>query len=118
MSDTVLLISVLSLPCLANANRLLKSLYGLGYSLEKARVVVNRYLKNPEISLRDAEDSIRKKIFRTIPNDYRTTMSAINQGNPLCEAASKKPVAKGIRELAAALSQVEGDKGKKVVSSA
>jgi pilus assembly protein CpaE len=117
MSDTVLLISVLSLPCLANANRLLKSLHRLGYSLEKARVVVNRYLKNPEISLKDAEDSIRKRIFRTIPNDYRTTMSAINQGNPLCEAASRKPVAKGIRELATAISQVDGDTGRKVVSS-
>jgi len=50
MSDTVLLVSVLSLPCLANANRFLRSLYGLGYPTEKTRIVINRYLKNPEIS--------------------------------------------------------------------
>lgn len=113
MSDTVLLISVLSLPCLANVNRLLKSLYGLGYPMDKSEVVINRYLKNPEISLKDAEDSINKKIFWAIPNDYRTTMSAINQGKPLCEVAPKKPITKGIRELAAALTQREKKKGKK-----
>jgi pilus assembly protein CpaE len=116
MSDIVLLVSVLSLPCLANANRLLKSLHGLGYPLEKTRVVINRYLKNPEISLKDAEESIKRKVFGTIPNDYRTTMSAINQGNPVCQAAPRKPVAKGIYELAATLSKEERDPGKKTPS--
>jgi pilus assembly protein CpaE len=105
MSNTVLLISVLSLPCLANVNRLLKSLYGLGYPLDKSEVVINRYLKNPEISLKDAEGSINKKICKAIPNDYRTTMSAINQGKPLCEVAPKKPVTKGILELADTLTR-------------
>jgi pilus assembly protein CpaE len=118
MSDTVLLISVLSLPCLANVNRFLKSLYGLGYPLDKSEVIINRYLKNPEISLKDAENSINKRILRAVPNDYRTTMSAINQGKPLCEVAPKKPVTKGIRELAAALTQRERNKGKKTVFSA
>ncbi|NIS71310.1 MAG: AAA family ATPase [Proteobacteria bacterium] len=103
MSDTVLLISVLSLPCLANVNRLLGSLHGLGHDLEKSKVVINRYLKNPEISLKDAEDGIKKRIFRTIPNDYRATMSAINHGKPVCEMTPRKPIAKDIRELATAL---------------
>ncbi len=108
MSNTVLLISVLSLPCLANVNRFLKSLYALGYPLEKSEVVINRYLKNPEISLKDAEGSINKKIFKAIPNDYRTTMSAINKGKPLFEVAPKKPVTKGILELADTLTRKEG----------
>jgi pilus assembly protein CpaE len=105
ISDTVLIISVLSLPCLANANRLLKSLYGIGYPLEKTKVVINRCLKHPEISVREAEDSIKQKVFGTIPNDYRTTMSAINQGHPFCGGALRKPVARGIHELANALTR-------------
>ena len=109
MSDRVLLISVLSLPCLANVNWLLKSLRGLGYPVEKSEVVINRYLKGSEISLKDAEASIKKKIFKAIPNDYRTTMSSINRGKPLSEVAPRKPVARGIRELAAALSQNQGN---------
>lgn len=118
MSDTVLVISVLSLPSLANVNRLLKSLYGLGYPVDKSKVVINRYLKNPEISLKDAEGSINKRIFRAIPNDYRTTMRAINQGKPLFEAAPRKPVTKGIRELADALTRQEVTRGKSVGFSA
>jgi pilus assembly protein CpaE len=50
VSDTVLFVSVLTLPCLANMNRLLKTFCGLGHAPEKAMVVVNRYLKNPETS--------------------------------------------------------------------
>jgi pilus assembly protein CpaE len=111
MSHTILIISVLSLPCLANVNRLLKSLYVLGHPLDKSEVVINRYLKNREISLKDAEDSINRRIFAAIPNDYRTTMSAINQGKPLCDMAPKKPITRGIRELAAALMQQEVSKG-------
>ena len=106
MSDTVLLVSVLSLPCLANTKKLLKSFYGLGYLPdERIRVVINRHLKNPEVSLKDSEVAIDKKIFWTIPNDYRRTLSAINQGRPLCELASKAPITKSMRELAYALSE-------------
>jgi len=46
MSDEVLLISVLSLPCLANTNKLLRSFIDLGYvRKERIKVVINRYMK-------------------------------------------------------------------------
>jgi len=110
MSDTVLLVSTLSLPCLTNTNKFLKSSYALGYpSRERIRVVINRYLKKSEVSLKDAEAGIDKKVFWTIPNDYRTTMSAINQGKPLCQSASKAAVTKSIRGLADAL--IKGEEG-------
>jgi pilus assembly protein CpaE len=114
MSDTVLLVSTLSLPCLTNTNKLLKSFYGLGYpSRERIRVIVNRYLTKSEISLKDAEAGIDKKIFWTIPNDYQTAMSAINQGKPLCQSASKAAITKSMRGLADALIKGEEKKEKK-----
>jgi pilus assembly protein CpaE len=104
MSNTVLLVSTLSLPCLTNTNKLLKSFDALGYpSRERTRVIINRYLAKSKISLKDAESSIKKKIFWTIPNDYRTTMSAINQGKPFCQSASKAAITKSMRGLAEAL---------------
>ena len=104
ISDIVLLVSILSLPCLANTKKLLKSFHGLGcLPEERIKVVINRHLKNPEVSLKDSEVAIDKKIFWTIPNDYRRTLSAINQGRPLCELASKAPITKSSRELAYAL---------------
>jgi pilus assembly protein CpaE len=114
MSNTVLLVSTLSLPCLSNTKKLLKSFHLLGYpSREHTRVIINRYLTKSEISLKDAEAGIDKKIFWTIPNDYRTTMSAINQGKPLCQWASKAAITKSMRGLADALIKGEAKKEKK-----
>ena len=47
---------------------------------ERVRVVLNRYMKKGEISLKDAEAGIGKELFWTIPNDYAATMAAINNG--------------------------------------
>ena len=114
MSNTVLLVSTLSLPCLSNTTKLLKSFHLLGYpSRERIRVIINRYLTKSEISLKDAEAGIDKKIFWTIPNDYRTTMSAINQGKPLCQWASKAAITKSMRGLAEALIKGQEKKEKR-----
>jgi pilus assembly protein CpaE len=114
MSDIVLLVSILSLPCLSNTKKLLKSFHALGYpSRERVKVIINRHLKNPEISLKDSEIAIEKEIFWTMPNDYRRTLSAINQGKPLCELASKAPITKSVRELGYALSKGEEKQEKK-----
>ncbi len=114
ISDIVLVVSILSLPCLSNTKRLLKSFSALGYpSKERTKVVINRHLNNPEITLKDSEAGINKEIFWTIPNDYRKTLSAINLGKPLSELASKAPITKSVRELAYALSNSEQKQEKK-----
>lgn len=114
MSDTVLLVSILSLPCLSNTKKLLKSFHSLSYpSRERIKVIINRHLKNPEISVKDSEAALDEKIFWTIPNDYRRTLSAINQGKPLSQLASNAPITKSVRELAYALSKREEKQEKK-----
>jgi pilus assembly protein CpaE len=101
MSDNVLLISLPSLLCLSNTNKLLQSINDLGFlPEERIRIVINRYLTKSEISLHDVEESIHKKIFWTIPDDYRTTMSAINNGKPLSEIAPKAQITKNLNNLA------------------
>jgi pilus assembly protein CpaE len=100
-SDTVLLTSVLTLPCLSNIDKLLRSLLNLGYPVDKLiKVVINRYIKSSEISLEDAENGISKKIFWTIPNDYRTTLTAINQGKSLSQIAKNAAITKSFKDLA------------------
>lgn len=101
LSDDILLVSVLSLPCLANTNKLFRSFTDIGY-LPRGRfkVIINRYLKNSDISLKDAEDSISESIFWKVPNDYRTSMAAINQGMPLYKVSSDAAITKSLSELA------------------
>jgi pilus assembly protein CpaE len=99
-----MLITILSLPCLANTNRLIKSFLDLGYAGEaRIKIVLNRYTKNNDISLKDAEAGIKKKLFWVLPNDFNTTMSAINKGKPLTQIASRATITKSFEDLARAL---------------
>ena len=114
ISDKLLLITILSLPCLANTNKLLRSLSDLGYvDQDRIKVVLNRYMKKGDISLKDAEAGIGTTLFRTIPNDYGTTMTAINNGQPLVSIAPKTPIARSFTDLAASLSAQPETKAKK-----
>jgi len=104
LSDTLLLVTILSLPCLANTNRLIKSFRDLGYvNNDRIKIVLNRYTKNNDISLKDAEASIKKNLFWILPNDFNTTMAAINNGKPLMKVASRAAITKSFEEMAKAL---------------
>jgi len=108
ISNTVMLVSLLSLPCLSNSNKVLKSFESLDLlPKERIRLVINRYLKNSEISLKDAEETIHQEVFWTIPNDYKSTMSAINQGKAVCELAARSEISKSLQGLADALFPAE-----------
>ena len=104
MSNTALLVSVLNLPCLVNASKLLKTFRDLGFPPEKnIKVIANRFIKRSDISIKDAEISLEKEIFWTIPNDYKTTVTALNRGKPLVQLAPRKEITKNFEKLAAEL---------------
>jgi len=114
LSDEVLLVSTLSLPCLSNTNKLLRSFTDLGYiKKERLKVILNRYMKKNEITLEDAEAGIGQNIFWSIPNDYKTTMAAINSGKPLSELAPQSPIAGSFIELSQKLIPLEHQETKK-----
>jgi pilus assembly protein CpaE len=101
MSDIVLLVAILSLPCLTNVKRILWIFQKLGYPQhEIIKIIVNRHSKKSVISLKEAEESINQKFFWFVPNDYFTTMSAINQGKTLLSVAPEAEVSRNLRELA------------------
>jgi pilus assembly protein CpaE len=100
IADYVFLVSILSLPYLYNTRKILDSFQFLGYPRkEQTRIVVNRYVRDSDISIKDAETSLETGVFWTIPNDYKTTMSAINHGKPITHIALKSSIAKSFAEL-------------------
>ena len=114
VSHTVLLVAILSLPCLTNLRRLLWMFQKLGYpQAENIKIIVSRYHKKSVISLKEAEETLNKKIFWLVPNDYSTTMSAINQGKTLSKVAQGAEVTKNLAELASAFSEKEERKKEK-----
>jgi pilus assembly protein CpaE len=101
MTDYLCLVAILSLPCLTNVKRLLRTFENLGYPRnEHIRIIINRYHKKSLISLKDAESALDRKISGLIDNDYPSTMSAINQGKTLESVAPGAEVTKNIRSLA------------------
>jgi pilus assembly protein CpaE len=108
LSDIVLVVSLLNVPCLSNTKKLLRSFSDSNVtSKDRIKLVINRYLGTSDISLKDAEEIIHKEIYWSIPNDYKTTMSAINQGKPVREISAAAPVTKSMEGLACALSGQE-----------
>jgi len=100
MADAVLVVSVLSLPCLTNVKRLLWTFQKLGFpQKENVKVLVNRYHKRSLISLEEAEKTIDQGIFWQIPNDFQTTMSAINQGKDLFSIAPGSEISKNFKKF-------------------
>jgi len=101
MTDFLCLIAILSLPCLTNVKRLLRTFEKLGYPRnEQIRIIINRFHKKSLISLKDAEAALDRKISGLIDNDYPSTMSAINQGKTLESVAPAAEVTKNIKSLA------------------
>jgi len=115
MSDAVLVVSILNLPCLSNVKRLLWTFQKLGYpQKEHVKIVMNRYHKKSLISLSEAEQSIGQEIFWQIPNDFQTTMSAINQGKLLSSVDTGADINKNFRMLASSfIKREEQDREKK-----
>lgn len=114
LSDTILVISELNLASIVNAKKLLDTFEGLGLSYGKdIKVVINRYQKKNMVSPEEAEKTLGKKIVSMVPNDYETTMSAINTGRTLSDAGRQAAVTENFRELAALLLHKETVKKEK-----
>jgi pilus assembly protein CpaE len=111
MSDVVLLVAILSVPCLINIKRVRETFRKLGYPRdEDVKVIMNRYHKISMVSLEEAEKSIDKKIFWHIPNDYTISMSAINQGKAFSDIGKGSEISKNFSELALTFLQLGEEK--------
>ena len=101
MATKIYVMTQLDLPCLRNIVRLLSSfdeMDGLG---DKTEVVINRVgMDHGQITVKKAEETIGDKTFWELPNDFRSTLAARNNGVPLLELAPKAPITHAIRRMA------------------
>ena len=112
LSNEIVLIVQLDLPCLRNMVRLLMSLQQMDNIRDKVKVVVNRVgLESGQISLKKARETIGREVFFQIPNDYRTMVEMRNNGQPLIEQAPKAAITLAVQQLTDLLAgaQVNGN---------
>jgi len=100
-ADLVLMVSILDLGSLTNTKRLLKTFQDIGFpKRDKTEVIINRFQKKTLITLDEAMKTLNRKIFCLLPNDYRTSVSAINQGKPVSIVEPKSDLARNFVRLA------------------
>ena len=100
MSNEIVMMVQLDLPCLRNMVRLLMSLQQMESIRDKIKVVVNRAgLESGQISLKKAKETIGREVFFQIPNDYRTMVEMRNNGQPLIEQAPKAAITQAVSQL-------------------
>lgn len=101
LSDHVLLVSQLDLPCLRNVVRLIQFLDEQDDIKEKVKIVVNRIgLEETQISLNKALETIGREVFWQVPNDYANMVESRNNGVPLITEAPKAKLTRSLIQLA------------------
>lgn len=104
LCDNILLVSIVNLPSIRNAQRCLDLFNRLDYEKDKVKLIVNRHMPNEEITVEDVVDALDHPVYWKIPNNYFTVMSAINRGLPISSVDPDANVSESFLDLAALLS--------------
>lgn len=96
ISEKIFIVTELSLPALRNATRLKRLFSELSIGNDRIEFVINRYHKGSSLSIENAEETLKKKIFWLFPNDYSDVMQSINRGTPIVQLLPHSQLASNI----------------------
>lgn len=106
MTDICLLVLQLLVPSVRNADRILSEMSRSGYNLDRVALVCNRYGREAGyLEQADVEATLGRKVTWSLPDDWRTSSTAVNVGTPLAEWAPKSKLRVGYQQIALALAQ-------------
>lgn len=98
-SDKVFVVTDFSVNALRNAARLFQTIEKLGIPARNIEFVANRFIKHDNLSIREAEKVLRKRIFWLFPNDFGNVIGSINTGIPLAVSQPHAALSKNIGQL-------------------
>lgn len=107
-ANIILLVVRLDFTCLRNTRRTLDYLGQSGISMERVRVIVNRYGQAQEVPAGKAEEALGVKIQHYIPDDPKTVNRANNGGVPVILENPWAKVSKAVSKLAASVNGRSG----------
>jgi len=109
LSSTILLATVATIPALRSARKVLALFREMGYSQDKVKLVINRVSRIDRIETKDIKRTLDYETFWIIPNNYVATSEALNTGTALVTQKRLTNVAKGILEMAEAVSRISNN---------
>jgi len=103
VSDTVLLLLILSLPSIRSTQRALDIFTRLRYEEGKVRLVINRFDSQGDIQITELEETLRHPVWWHVPNDFFAVSKSINQGVAALDLSPDSRFSHNMIELAAQL---------------
>jgi len=110
-ADTVYVILQQSVPFMRDAQRLLRTLSGLGYGKDKIKLIVNRFDKKGVVGADEIAASLEYEVHRIIPNSFVAVADSIDQGVPIIKLTARDPVARTLTDMAVVLAGSKKDSG-------
>jgi pilus assembly protein CpaE len=105
LARMVLLVTEAHMPDLCALDRHLSALASLGLESERVRIVINRWHRRDEDTLKAVEKNLKRPIFACLPNDFQQVSEAINVGVPLSKNHND-PLTSRYRQLAGQLAGI------------
>lgn len=99
-ADLILIVCQLIVPSIRNAKRFYEALKRMGVPEDRIQVVVNRGDGKSRLSEKDIEETVRKPVYSTVPNDYEFVARSIDFGKPIASLDQNNAVRSAIRKLA------------------
>jgi pilus assembly protein CpaE len=108
-ADQNVIVMQLNVPSAKNAERFVGSLRRMAIDTHKIKLVANRFIKKGwDIEPAEVERTLGLKITYTVPNDFKTAITAINLGEPLVLHAPKTEISQALVGLAKSLGERDG----------
>lgn len=81
--DELLVVTTMEVPALLQMKQLLQYLRDQRFSANKTKLILNRVVRRPELSIPDLEKLLGMSVFGIIGNDYKTLYEATTEGRLL-----------------------------------
>jgi pilus assembly protein CpaE len=105
LADAFFVVMTADLSCLKNVRLVLETIGHLGVEPDKVRLVLNRSNAFTGISVKNAENALKRPIDHQVINEYRGAISALNSGSPVMFSKGDSPLGRSIHALGRAIDQ-------------
>ena len=105
-SDLVLLITLLTIPGLRDAKKIIETFQLLEIDENKLHLVVNSYDKEADIKLAEAKKFLGMDFLAVLRFDHIAVVRSINEGRPLVETQPRHKLSLEFSNLAEELNQI------------
>ena len=105
--DTVLLVAAPNVGSIRSAAAALAAFRQTGIEVSKIRAVISRERTGVDVDAKHVKETLGLPLFWATPNDYASTVSAINHGQPLMSGAPRSKLVASVRGLAEKISTID-----------